>query len=490
MKAKIKTVVLVLIVFCFLSIFIKKAQAQTCSCSEMVEGLVSKTESNYAGYIHKVKEKDSSKYVKLKADIRKEASNTSFTDCYDLLDRFVSYFKDGHLFVFESPKSLSHAMQDSMAKQLARYSSTLEKEIKQLRSNDPIVGIWQNADYKLGIIKKSNAYYEAVVLDSKIDKWKPGMIKMEIAKDRQQGYNITLYRNDFAKIHFNRVHIYKDVFLPFGVYRFVRVAPELPELNYVNTNNPQLPVIKSVNKDNIVLTIPSALINGTYLDSLLLHYEKEISVAQNFIVDIRGNLGGNFIWGKLYDIANTVIKPKQVDPNNDYFLMLASKDNAAYFANYGNYYKQVKDTGGIQFYDSLENTIKNNIGAVIKFSFYNPNPDTATRTVQPFPKNIAIITDKGVASAAEAFVLWMKENSSRVTLYGDNTYGMIDYQNINMVHFGCKENATYYFGYPTFFSKDIKTNPLNPTGIKPDVYIPKRTPDAVKWVINDLKRNN
>lgn len=482
----------VLLTLSLLTFTINTVIAQSCGCSTMLESLITKTESNYAGFIHKVKEQDSTSYVKLKAQVRKEAIPISFDNCFSILDRYVSFFKDGHLFVFESPASPTPKQSDSIALQLLRYATPtqFEKAINPQKNVDAIVGTWQNTDYKMAVIKKDATHFEAVVLNSKIEKWKPGMVKMEIEKNEEGNYNIALYRNDFAKIHFNNVHIYKNVVLPFGNYRFIKTSPENAELNYVNANNPQLPILKPIDKDNVLLTIPSALINGAYLDSLLQRYEKEINTAQNLIIDIRGNLGGNFIWGKLYDIANTVIVPPKIDPKEDYFFMLASEDNATYFANFSTYYKQQKDTAGIQYYDSLATTIKRNIGSILKFSYYNPFPDTATRVVQAFPKKIAIIMDKGVGSAAEAFVLWMKENSSRVVFYGDNTYGMIDYQNINMVPFGCKENTTYYFGYPTLFSKDIKTNPLNPTGIKPDIYIPQKTADAIKWVLKDLAKKN
>jgi len=115
-------------------------------------------------------------------------------------------------------------------------------------------------------------------------------------------------------------------------------------------------------------------------------------------------------------------------------------------------------------------------------------PDTSTRKVYQNPKRIAVIIDKAVASAGEAFITGLKETSSKVTLYGANTFGMIDYMNVNTLPVGDKTCNWYYFGYPTFFSKDIKTKPLNPTGIKPDIYIPANTPDWITWVKDDLEK--
>jgi C-terminal processing protease CtpA/Prc len=96
--------------------------------------------------------------------------------------------------------------------------------------------------------------------------------------------------------------------------------------------------------------------------------------------------------------------------------------------------------------------------------------------------------DKGTASAGEAFVLSMKANSNKIMVYGESSYGMIDYMNINTQKINCTGNSSYYYGYPTFFAPSIKTEPINPTGIKPDVYIPTGTLDWIKWVMLDLAK--
>jgi hypothetical protein len=91
--------------------------AQTCSCSSLLNQVIAKTESNYAGYIHKVKERDSSQYVKLKGMLREKAAKTSFIDCYGVLQQYVGFFHDGHLDIFESPPK----QPDSLAATVKTY---------------------------------------------------------------------------------------------------------------------------------------------------------------------------------------------------------------------------------------------------------------------------------------------------------------------------------------------------------------------------------
>lgn len=458
--------------------------SQPCSCVQLLDSLFKKTETNYAGYIHKVIEKRNKNYERVKFTLLKKAHDLSFEECYDVLAEYTEFFEDGHLFITEFPRTTAHES-DSLFKLIKTYNlpGDFEENILKRKNLHELEGIWKDGDQKLAILKiEKNKFYGVLIQSSNL-KWRPGMVKMEIEKNRSS-YTITYYRNDFSKIHFRQIHIYKEVFLPFGPYLFSKVIPVTQELKYINESNPQLPVIRQLDNENILLTIPSALIERKHLDSLLTMHEKEIRKTTNLIIDLRGNRGGNFIWSKLYEMANTQVFPVIKNRTEDDFLMLASRDNETYFSNFKNFFT---DTGGIHYYTKLNERIKENQGKIIEFSFYNPVPDTARRIVYEYPQKVAIITDKAVASAAEAFILYMKENSSKVITYGDNTDGMIDYMNVNTILFGCKENKRYYFGYPTFFSKEIKEKPVNPTGIKPDIKIPPGIRDWVDWVKKELK---
>ncbi len=461
--------------------------AQTCSCSGLLKELVIKTESDYAGYIHKVKEKDGSSYIQLKELLFKKAAKTSFKNCYDVLENYTGFFNDGHLFITEFPSKQPDSLYASVEKYPLpdNYEAILDKK----QGKDAIEGVWKGAnELVIDIIKTGATTFYGVIRHTLVPKWLPGMVKMKIEKTKNSGYKIAYFRNDFAEIHFANNWIYKNVSLAFGIYRLAKVYPVDPESQYIHPDDPQLPIIKVIDKENVLLTIPSALIERNYLDSLLEKHSADIRSAPNLIIDIRGNGGGNFIWGGVYDIVNTIVKPSPKDPKMDDFQLLASADDADYFYNQGSYYRQQKDSSGIKFYDDLVNKIRKNTGKIIGASWYDPIPDTATRTVYQYPRRVAIIIDKGVASAAEAFIMGAKEISSKIILYGNNTHGMIDYMNVNTIPLGCGDNPWYYFGYPTIFSNEIKTKPLNPTGIPADIYIPPNVSDWVQWVVGHLKR--
>jgi len=467
------------------------AVAQNCSCHELLDSLIKKVETDYAGYIHKVKEPGNKSYENFKKEIKTKSGNVAFIDCYGILDEYVKFFHDGHLFIIEFPNP-SQAQSDSLQLLIkhmpvpANYTDALTKKTEK----DSVEGIWGDTfNQQIAIVKKEDNLFYGIIQQSNIPKWEPGMVRMEIKKVKENEYNITYYKDNFSKIHFTGAHIDKNVFLSFGVYSLAKLFPRNPEIEYVNLNNPSLPVMKIIDNKNVLLTIPSALIDGKYLDSLLDKYDNAITSTPNLIIDIRGNGGGNYIWGRLYYIANTIVYPTPKKIKDDDFLMLASEDDADYVKNrIASYFKKTKDSTGIKYYDELISKIKNNIGKVIGFSYYNPWPDTAKRVVMPNPSHISVIIDKGVASAGEAFVQGIKETGTKAILYGSNTYGMIDYMNVNIIPFDSERNQLYYLGYPTFFSKEIKTKPINPTGIKPDIYIPANTVDWIRWVVDDFNK--
>ncbi|MBS1528886.1 MAG: hypothetical protein JSU01_01155 [Bacteroidetes bacterium] len=455
---------------------------QACSCADVLSQVVWKTEHDYAGYIHKVKEKDSTAYSKLKMKLVREAKNASFKACYTLLEEYVDFFHDGHLYIGEFPGK----QPDSLINGVKRYQvpGNYASALLKNRHRDSIEGIWNGGGgLQLAIVKAGPNKFYGVVRKTKAPRWEPGMVKLELEKVGDNRYNAALYRNDFAKIHFFGLEISKNTMFSFGVYRFAKTFPVNPETQYIDPDGPELPTVRALDQDNVLLTIPSALIDGRYLDSILVKNLTLVTTTPNLIIDVRGNGGGNYIWGDIYELANTIVKPEPKKPG-DQFLLLASEDDADYVYKLGAYYRQQKDSAAMKFIDDEVAKIRANIGKMVGFSFYSAGPDTAKRTVYDKIKHVAVIMDKNVASAGEAFIIDLLETSSKVMLYGANTHGMIDYMQVNTLPVGACD--WYYFGYPTYFAPDIKTNPRNPTGIKPDVDVPAGTPDWVEWVRKDL----
>ena len=103
----------------------------------------------------------------------------------------------------------------------------------------------------------------------------------------------------------------------------------------------------------------------------------------------------------------------------------------------------------------------------------NIEPDVAT----PLPHNVAILIDGAVVSAGETFVLNAMKNQ-KVTLFGENTGGVIDYQSVTIVNLLSCPSLGLYLGYPTSAaSSRLPVGGINSTGIPPDVRIASQVRD-------------
>ena len=89
----------IILVFVFIS-SILMAQSSKCKCSIAYEDLIEKLEQNYIGLaLLKTNDQDA-EYNKRKVEFREKVSNISIGECTRTLQQFLSYFQDGHLFVF------------------------------------------------------------------------------------------------------------------------------------------------------------------------------------------------------------------------------------------------------------------------------------------------------------------------------------------------------------------------------------------------------
>src|SRR5271169_5144263 len=100
MKHMRKTILVLLISSCCRTI----AFSQTCACHELLDSLIKKVETDYAGYVYKVKEPGNLLYENFKKELKSRSKNVTFADCYNILESYTEFFKDGHLFIIEFPR--------------------------------------------------------------------------------------------------------------------------------------------------------------------------------------------------------------------------------------------------------------------------------------------------------------------------------------------------------------------------------------------------
>jgi C-terminal processing protease CtpA/Prc len=116
-----------------------------------------------------------------------------------------------------------------------------------------------------------------------------------------------------------------------------------------------------------------------------------------------------------------------------------------------------------------------------KFITSNPDDTTVLAYVEPNPRKVVVLMDHGCASSAEQFLL-MARQSSKVTLMGQASAGVLDYANVRTSATPpCKDIALYY---ATSRSRRIdKGWGIDNIGIQPKVQLTKDS----DWIQEALK---
>jgi C-terminal processing protease CtpA/Prc len=94
------------------------------------------------------------------------------------------------------------------------------------------------------------------------------------------------------------------------------------------------------------------------------------------------------------------------------------------------------------------------------------------------PRTVAILVDRYCASSCESFLFAAKQ-SSKVTVYGENTGGFLDYGNVMAVP---TPNPALSLNMPTARSGHLEERAYDNVGIDPDVRIPEGVLMWVEWV--------
>ena len=99
------------------------------------------------------------------------------------------------------------------------------------------------------------------------------------------------------------------------------------------------------------------------------------------------------------------------------------------------------------------------------------------------PRVVAILVDGGCASSCEQFLL-MARQSRKVTIYGTNSGGVLDYGNVRSTQM---PGSTLVLSRPIHRSRRLPNDPVDNIGIPPHVRIPDDVVLQVQWVLRTMK---
>jgi len=235
--------------------------------------------------------------------------------------------------------------------------------------------------------------------------------------------------------------------------------------------------LKQLDDSTVLLTLPSFEQHyKTVIDSLIRTNEPLLKKIPHLIVDLRNNDGG-------YDMTYASLVPFiYSNPYIVYYREVRISPDAI------SLYKEAMDN------PNLGTDMKAFFGRAVavleerKTGFVNLAGKCAdTIKIEQFfshPGNVSVITDKGTGSSAENFVS-MAAQSERVTVFGDNTAGVVDYGDV--VWLNPPGYSFLELVIPTQRSCRLSDVAIDNVGLAPDVRIPAGA-DAYEYVLDWVKK--
>lgn len=477
---KTRTILLVALLF-----ITKMAHAQNeCACGDALDKLIKKIESEYPGFEEKTKDKIL--YESFKQELRKQANSAEKAKCFDILKKYTSFFRDGHIWINPATsvgtKSVASTDPVNFVNiDLAKFRDGLKKSPK------PLEGIWKNkfewtggVDYEIGITKNSDGVQVGFVISSSSAFWKPNEIKFRLYPDGKfefYGFDKTLKTGRY-EIYNNSIIYFKEARAAF--------IKETPQSNLTATQIKRKVgefygfTMKKLTDKTMLITLPS--FDYPFVDiieDLVESNRSQLAQAENLIVDVRGNSGGT---DNAYQMLLPYIMSNSIRTMGVEYLATQTLVDGL-----KSYIKTVSDKkekqGEIDTVKRWISLFKQNMGKFVNVE----GSSFAIQKVMPTekgPGHVLVLTDHRVGSSAENFVMKAKQ-SKKVKVAGTVTSGGLDYAAARRFDFGCPE---YLLQLPTFRSLRLPDYPIDNIGMQPDIYLDKSIKDWIQFALEYLEQ--
>jgi hypothetical protein len=271
------------------SIFCLPFQIQAqCSCQEEFSKIKSHIELNYAGFKDKVKSNNIQKYKDFTAEKEKIAAQAkNKSQCYFVINQWMSFFNDNHLYTGLNPKSINKINPKKLQTDFPIEKVVLNTNVlKKIENGIGIEGIYRKKgqSFSIAVLKNKTAFrdYIAVVINSTDTNFKNGTVLAELKiKSRNEYFLLYNSSNILAFATIKPI----DGELISG---FIKNGKKVK--NTVNYNFEA----KLLNENTIYFNIPSfSWESKPLIDSLFVLNKANLSKSTNLILDLRNNGGGS-----------------------------------------------------------------------------------------------------------------------------------------------------------------------------------------------------
>jgi hypothetical protein len=456
-------------------------------CRVNLDNMKQKIEADYAGYTLEIKGSRQSEYERVVRHLETRASDTPSSGCFPILNELIHWFNDPHLFVYQSIRldTSESRRRETRVEHRDIDEAAARRAIDRSRRRDPIEGIWYDGPTRMAIMRDTSptsAEFIAVLLTPDTSTWRAGDIRARFVRTAEGHYDATVWSRNFAMRHLDGT-IHKRLLLDLAPGTWGKSYPVLPaDSGLLDPSDAERPTFM-VRDGTVIVSVPSH--DPTYkpvLDSLVAANAAALQSAQRLIIDLRGDNGGSSgTTNSLYPyVASHDMRPDPLDFHRA--LMFSSPDQIVY--------------AGVAFGPDTSAFVR---GLLARLRAHpggfapvldpdKPAEPDAPDSIIMGPARVGLMIDDGTVSAGEVIVM-EAQRSNRVTVYGENTAGALDYESTNTVRITEGERR-WYLGYPTITANsDIPRGGMRGKGIAPDVRIDwSRIADPIREVERRLTR--
>jgi hypothetical protein len=435
--------------------------AQPCSCENNFLWMKKTFEENDAGFAYILSKKGADAYeLHNKGYLEKAKSTTSNKECAIVLDKWLRFFRQGHIGIdFKEKDTLSQSGTTTSGKWEKVKIPLKEFEKYLAGKTDPgYEGIWFAEPYKIGI-KKIEGQYVGFVIETTAEGW----MKDELKTKFDDNGGVYYLRNKTGE-RFKKVLLEGKNDLQLGNFPFKRIYPVLQndaatDLDLKLLKSPK-PFLEQLNDQTLILRIPSFEISEKkYIDSVIRNNRALILSTANLIIDVRNNGGGSDASFKeilpfLYTnpVRTVGVEFLSTPLNNQRMLDLSNNPEF--------------DSSSRKRFKAYYDTLQQSPGKFVNLSRQLVGIDQQD-TVYTYPRRVGILINEKNGSTTEQFLLAAKQ-SIKVKLFGVTTFGMLDISNVHSIPFPCGPFELYY-GLSKSYR--IPGMAIDDIGLQPDYYI-------------------
>lgn len=437
------------------------------ACRTTLDSLDARIRRSYAGFVLEVAPRREQEYRRVLEQTQEAAAAAGLetTACTSALRRFVAWFDDPHLFLFQDGRSdtVANRERERALVRDPRPEDALRAALAQRSTTrDPAEGIWRDGALRVAIVRQQprSDTLVAIVLSPDTSAWPVGGIRAKLVRTGDGRYDATLLTAGFGMQHLTAT-LHRRALLRFSPGMWGREFPlDSADREMAPLPNPRRPRLV-VRPRSVVVAIPSH--DGPYqreIDSLVATHRDALQNSPLIIIDLRGNEGGGSLTTRALHpfLASRERRPTPYDEGNA--MILSSPDLMAY----------VRRMGGAQPSPAVQRLLarmEEHPGRLV--NAYDDGVQT-TPSVTPLegPWRVAVLTDRGTVSAAEVTVL-MALRSTRAVTIGEPTAGALDYQSTAIIGLGTGDRR-WAIGLPTIAAHaDLPARGMRGKGITPQL---------------------